>query len=205
MKQPCDMEILSAYLDGEIDLDTVDRVESQIDEDPEARRYIVDAVKATARLRVTLNGTLDERIPDRLLHAVAARGTTGIRKAESRSPLLRIAATLLLVLIGFGSGVHFDRNRKETVSALVPAIPEPYSQVVHKALEYDLSGSIRKWQAPNVSLTVLVTPVKTYRDPRGTYFREYRLEVITEAETNQIRGLAYRDANGIWKTKALIF
>jgi len=205
MKEPCDTKMLSAYVDGEIDLDTVGRIESQLDNDLEARRYVIDAVKATARLRATLNSALDERIPDRLLHAAAVKGTTGIRKAIWRSPLIRIAATVLLVMIGFGSGVFVDRNRQDMTSGFVPAIPEQCGQVVNKSLEYDLSGTIRKWQAPNVSLTVLVTPVKTYRDPRGTYFREYRLEVVTEAETNQIRGLAYRDAHGIWKTKALIF
>lgn len=205
MKQACDTETLSAYVDGEIDLDTVSRIESQLDKDPEARGYVIDAVKAAARLRATLNQVLNETIPERLLNAAAVRGSAGGRKAVWRSPVIRIAATVFLVMVGFGSGVFFDRNRQETAPGFVPAIPEQCSQVVNKALEYDLSGTVRKWQAPNVSLTVLVTPVRTYRDPRGTYFREYRLEVVTEAETNQIRGLAYRDAQGIWKTKALIF
>jgi surface antigen len=49
-----------------------------------------------------------------------------------------------------------------------------------------------------------VTPVKTYRDKNGQYFREFRMEVSTATERRQINGLAYRQ-NGEWKTKAVYF
>ena len=84
MKQPYDTELLSAYVDGEVDLDTAGRIESQLDKDPEARRYIIDAVKASARLCATLNGALDERIPERLFDAAAGRGFAGTRIAVWR-------------------------------------------------------------------------------------------------------------------------
>ena len=50
----------------------------------------------------------------------------------------------------------------------------------------------------------MVTPVKTYRDKNGQYFREYSMEVQTDTERHQINGLAYRK-KGEWKTKAVYY
>jgi hypothetical protein len=198
-------EVLSAYVDGEIDIATAEQVENVLESDPAARRYILEAVKTTVRLRATVNDTLRENIPERLLAAIGPETTTGARRWRRANPIFRIAAMLLLVVAGFGSGVLIYRNGSQAVSAFVPVIPAGYRHVLNQALEYDLSGTIRKWQAPNATVSVLVTPVKTYRDSRGIYFRKYHLEVIMDAERNRIQGLAYRDTNGKWQTKALVF
>ena len=111
----------------------------------------------------------------------------------------------MLGVLGFGIGILVERDVSQNFSGEFSSIPARYKDVVDAALEYNLSGSPRKWQAPNAAVVITVTPVQTYRDKNGVYYREYHLEVATKTEQNRINGLAYRSVNGKWKTKAIFF
>ena len=78
-------------------------------------------------------------------------------------------------------------------------------EVVDAALEFNLSGKPREWRAPRGSIAVKVTPVKTYRNQEGIYYREFKMEVITDTRQSRINGLAYRTTGGKWATKVLYF
>ena len=71
-------------------------------------------------------------------------------------------------------------------------------------MEYNISGEPRQWQSPENQAVIIVTPVKTYRDKNGQYFREFRMEVSTASERRQVNGLAHRQ-KGEWKTKAVYY
>ena len=96
-------------------------------------------------------------------------------------------------------------NKDLPFSAAMAPFPAQYSHVIEEALENNVSGTSRQWQEPRSTLIVDVTPVRTYRDKDGTYYREYRLEVNSANERSQLNGLAYRDVNGRWQTKVLYF
>ena len=119
--------------------------------------------------------------------------------------MLRVAAVLILGVLGFGSGMLLERSTVEQFPAFINPLPEPYREVVDKALEYNLSGTPQEWRAPGGSVAVTVTPVKTYRDKNGVYFREYQMEVTSATQRSQINGLAYRTSKGDWETKAIYF
>jgi surface antigen len=107
--------------------------------------------------------------------------------------------------LGFGSGIFLQRQTVEIVPTVMAPLPAQYSDVINTALEYNLSGKARQWRAPKTSTILTVTPVKTYRDKDGTYYREYKLEIASKTDRSQINGLAYRTLQGRWKTKALFF
>jgi len=205
MNQQFDELTLSAYIDGELDPDTMREVDSFLEQDKSAQKYVLNAVRATARLRSFMNGDLNENIPEHLIAAVRPQSPQKERRKALIHPLLRMAAAILLVLLGFGAGSFLQRDGNGNFAMLTTALPARYSQVVDQALEYNLSGTPREWQAPQSAVIVCVTPVKTYRDRSGLYYREYRLEVRAERESRQIKGLAYRTADGKWKTKAVFY
>ncbi len=205
MNQQFDELTLSAYIDGELDPDTMREVDSFLEQDKDAQKYVLNAVRATARLRSFMNGDLKENIPEQLVAAIRPQPPKEERRKAAINPLLRMAAAILLVLLGFGTGSFLKRDGNGDFSMLTAAMPARYSQVVDQALEYNLSGTPREWHAPRSAVTISVTPVKTYRDGSGLYYREYRLEVRAERESRQIKGLAYRTAEGKWKTKAVFY
>jgi surface antigen len=205
MNQQFDELTLSAYIDGELDPDTMREVDSFLEKDPDAQKYVLNAIRATARLRSSMNADLSEDIPEHLIAAIRPQAAKKQRRSAAGHPLFRMAAAILLVLLGFGAGSFLDRGGNQNLSMLTTALPARYSQVVDQALENNLSGISREWQAPRSAVIVSVTPVKTYRDKSGLYYREYRLEVRAERERQQVKGLAYRTAGGKWKTKAVFY
>ena len=207
MNQQFDEVTLSSYIDGELDPATMREVEAFVEKDPDARKYVLNALKTTARLRGAMNEALHADVPQYLIDAVRSdpvkKGKGG--RILIRHPFLRMAAAVVLVLLGFGAGTILDRQSKDTLPVLSTPLPAIYNHVVDQALEFNRSGISREWQAPRDPFAVTVTPVKTYRDKSGRYFREYRLEISDANERRQISGLAYRTAGGKWKTKAVFY
>lgn len=204
MTRQFDEITLSAYVDGELDPATMREVEAFVETDAEARKYVVNAVKTTARLRSFTNEAMQEAVPERLINVIRPRQKNEKGRRPAFHTLFRMAAAVVLVLLGFGAGSLMLPDGDGKISALVTPFPASYSRVVDEALEHNLSGSPRQWQAPGDPLAITVTPVRTYRDKDGQYFREYRLEVATGTERRQINGLAYRQ-DGKWKTKAVFY
>jgi hypothetical protein len=204
MNRQFDEITLSSYVDGELDPDSMREVEAFIENDANARKYVVNAIKTTARLRQTMNKVIYEEVPEHLIRTILAQRKKDELRFPAFHPLFRMAAALLLVLVGFGVGSFFQTTGNESFSTLSTPFPASYSRVVEEALEHNLSGTPRQWQSPQDQVVITVIPVKTYRDKNGQYFREYRLEVSTEKERRKINGLAYRQ-NGKWKTKAVFF
>jgi len=202
MNSQYDEITLSAYIDGELDSETMHAVEMFIQENDDARRYIFEAVKVNAHLRASMNASLHAEIPQRLMNAV---NKTPAKKSGRFAPLLRIAAAIVLVLVGVGGGTLINSQKDLPFSAVLAPFSTRYSQVIEEALENNVSGTSRQWQEPRSAHSVAVTPVKTYRDKQGIYYREYRLEVTSANESRQLNGLAYRDVDGKWQTKILYF
>ena len=205
MKKTYDETILSAYFDGELDAATMHDVDLFIEKDEAAEKSMLDTVRTTARLRANMNAVLHEEIPQRLLDTLSPQQIARSRRKPVIRNLIRVAAVLILGFLGFGLGSLLERNSGEHFPAVIAPLPAPYGDVVDAALEFNLSGTPREWQAPRAAVAITVTPVKTYRDKSGVYYREYKLEVATGTEHSRINGLAYRTGNGKWKTKVLYF
>jgi len=207
MNQQFDEVTLSSYIDGELDPATMREVEAFVEKDPDAKKYVLTVLKTTARLRGAMNEALHADVPRHLIDAVRSypveKGKSG--RTLIRHPFLRVAAAVVLVLLGFGAGTILDRQGTNQLPVLSAPLPAIYSDVVDQALEFNRSGISKEWQRPQDPFAVTVTPVKTYRDKRGRYFREYRLEFSDANEHRQISGLAYRTAGGKWKTKAVFY
>ena len=205
MNHKFDERTLSAYVDGELDPETMRDVEVFVASDANARTYVVNAVRTTARLRALTNEVLHAEVPEHLVSAIRSQPVAKEGRKFRAQPFFRMAAAILLVLAGFGAGSIIQRDGKEQIPLLSTPLTSQYGHVVEQALEYNLSGTPREWQAPQGPVIVMVTPVKTYRDKAGLYYREYRLEVSARQERLQVNGLAYRTANGKWKTKAVFY
>ena len=119
--------------------------------------------------------------------------------------LFRIAAAIVLVLFGYGAANLFMNNQLKQLRVAVAPVLQQYSHVVDAALEHNLSGNPRRWSEPQQPTIIMVTPVKTYRDRKNIYYREYRLEILADDQRQQVSGLAYRSGSGKWITKALFF
>ncbi|UZP67522.1 hypothetical protein N1030_00725 [Desulfovibrio mangrovi] len=206
MNRTFDEMELQAYIEGELDLQEMARNDALIAQDEQAREYVIKTVRSVAMLKAEMNRVLDEPIPLRLLEAVR---TTHQEKGARGGwfQLSRIAAMFLLAAIGFGGGLLVERNEVEHERAplLMGYVPSQFNNVVMDALEHSVRGTSREWVSADQSKAVKVTPVGTYRDSKGGYYRQYVMEMTMERERQILTGLAYRAPDGQWKTRSLQF
>ena len=204
MNQKFDDITLSSYVDGELDPDSMQEVEAFLESDADARKYVVNAIRTTARLRESMNQVLYEEVPENLINAILpAKKKEGWRSTVLK-PMFRMAAAVALIVIGFGAGWFAPISEEKPAFSMPTPFPASYNKVLHDAMEHSLSGASRQLQFPENQALIIVTPVRTYRDKNGLYFREFRMEVSTATERRQVNGLAYRQ-KGEWKTKAVYF
>jgi len=204
MNRKFDDITLSAYVDGELDAESMRAVEAFIESNAEARSYVINAMRISARLRGELNHVLHEPVPEHLVDTIMSQPETKGRQSGLFQPLWCMAASVVLILLGFAAGWLIPANPGEQAFTLPTPFPAGYNRVVQDAMEYNLSGAPRQWQSPENEAVVVVTPVKTYRDQNGQYLREFRMEVSTPTQTRQVNGLALRQ-KGVWETKAVYF
>ena len=203
MKPKKNEALLSAFLDGELDAAAMSEADLLLEKEETAKAYVLETVRATAFLRANMKGVLQEESPKRLLDTLDKRKISRFSKLPAFPSLIRMAAILVLGFLGFGSGVLMERSTVDRFPVLINPLPAAYCEVVDKALEYNLSGTPQKWRAPGGKIDVTVTPVKTYRDKNGIYYREYQMEVASGTDRSKIKGLAYRKLKGEWETKTL--
>jgi hypothetical protein len=205
MTRQFDETTLSAYLDGELDNAAMQEVDEFLQQDAKAREYVLNAARSAAFLKSASNAILHAEVPEHLVAAVKSHGDSGGRPGPAVRTVFRIAAAIILVLLGYGAGNLLMNNQVGQLPITVAPVLKQYAHVVDDALEHNLSGTPRKWSEPQTPTMIMVTPVKTYRDSKNIYYREYRLEVIAENQHQQVDGLAYRSSGGKWITKALYF
>ena len=70
MYQKFDDITLSSYVDGELDPESMREVEAFLESDSDARKYVVNAVRTTARLRESMNKVLYEEVPEHLINTI---------------------------------------------------------------------------------------------------------------------------------------
>jgi len=204
MKRNLDDTTLSAFIDGELDSVTAVEVSRLIDGDSRAKKYILNCVLNTALLKSGLNAVLHEEVPQRLVDTIRGDLPADSQRRKIVTNFYRAAAAIVFVLLGYGIAFFDGRGGSNGPLEIAPLLNR-YGHVLDAALENNLSGTPGKWQEPGASMTVTVTPVRTYRNAGNQYFREYRLRISNGAGRQDVSGLAYRTDGGRWKTKMLIF
>ena len=98
-------EIINAYLDGELDAATADRVEAYLASDPAARERYQAYQAQNEALQRYYAPVLDEPVPDHLLATVQSPGETTNQARPRMHPLFSLAmASSLAMAIGLGAG-----------------------------------------------------------------------------------------------------
>jgi len=220
---------LIAYVDGELDMETVREVEARLAHDENARQYVEHLRALAALARVAFNDTLHEPVPQRLKDAILARrpdapaaprtaggaenvvafqprGASTVRYAMPGG--LAAAAAVAFLVLGLGGGYTYSEsssNKAMQLAALsLQQDRSAMDQALNQALEVNMSGNALTWNNPDTGRSAAITPVRTYQDKSGKFCREYRKDVTSGEQTETTFGLACREGQGTWKTRYLI-
>jgi hypothetical protein len=198
-----DQLTLSAYMDGELDRQTMSEVERYLDNDAEARRFVLEAMRTTVLLRAGSNEALHEPVPTRLQNVFADPPLRSSLWQGLDFPGLKLAAAFALVVVGVGLGLIFQPTADPVGQLPSFQLPSAYRQVISQSLETHLSGDPLAFDLNAAGHRIVITPIKTYRDKNGQYYRRYTMELISGDSQRTYRGMAYRTGRSDWRTTAL--
>lgn len=194
---------LSAYMDGELDRKTMQKVEAFLDRDREARHFVLNSMRATVLLRAGSTDAMVEPVPDRLRAIAAGAATFRLPRLEAWFRMTKLAAAFALVVIGAGIGFLLKPGAKSLPQHPFHLLPAAYQRAINQSLESHLSGKALALDLKADRLRIVVTPIKTYRNKDGQFYRGYTMELISGDEKQTFRGLAYRSGRSDWRTTAL--
>lgn len=189
-------EVLMAYADGELDVNTRTQVEDAIAADPEIARRVAEHKALRDSLRCTYDKVLEEPVPDRLLAVARQRAASqaGVvvplrPPKRARAPSLpqwgAIAASFVVgaLVWHFGVELYSPAPLAERNGQLLA------SGVLDKALSTQLVQEQQAQSAVQIGVS--------FRSKSGNYCRTFQLR-----DGNNLTGLACREADK-WKLQVL--
>lgn len=205
-------EQLSAYLDGELDDVTSDRIERLAAGDPETRARLEALSTVDARIVDALLVDLEDPALARLAARVIPNMGNSVvsldarrRRATSLStarPFVPAAiAASLALLLGFGGGLLVS-GRDDAASSLVAIGPVPSATELAELLERRPTGkSVAVGSSARPASLVVAT---TFKDKRGRPCREFEASRSHgDTETITSVGVACRN-DGAWTVEGII-
>ena len=194
---------LSAYMDGELDPQTMQSVERYLDNDAAARRFVIEAMRTTVLLRAGSNAALHEPVPHRLQNVFASPREKRRLWPRGHFPVVKLAAAFVLVVVGVGLGLIFQPTADPSGQLSFFQPFSAYRQIISQSLETHLSGEPLGRDLDTAGERIIITPIKTYRHKDGQYYRGFTMELISGDAQQTYRGMAYRMGKSDWRTAAL--
>jgi anti-sigma factor RsiW len=166
-------DMLSAYVDGELDAAAIAEVEQLLAQDPQARRTVETHRETSALLRAAFAEPLFNPGAERLLHTPPPRRTT------PRSIATAIAASVLACIIGFGGGLLWSGHDGNPRMALLDEVTE-YHQVFSRETTHLVEvpasqpDEIRRWLGHRIERRLDIPDLTQ----AGLAFSGARLQVV---------------------------
>lgn len=208
---------LVAFVDGELDPVEAFAVEAVLRYDPAAAARAQALRESASLLRSAFGELAETSVPERLLAVVGQSPRPYVasdprrigRTPSGGYPIwMRIAATLALLVVGASGGwagaEFWGRSgaRHDDGIAVDPAMLAARGELVQATLESTKSGASNIWRDPRGNTTLVVAPMRTFRDEEERFCREFRETVTRDGVRTLLRhGVACRNPRGLWNTR----
>ncbi len=206
-----DEGLLNAYIDGELDQKERGEIERQLESDPVAARYVKQIGNMDRLVRSALDEAVAQPLSRSLLRSVDALNT---RSEQNRSPVrwqqpsVALAASLLLLALGFGAGLFTAERQFSLQLAMAENIRsqalEEVGKTLNQVLEHSPSGQAVDWQSEQYDVSAQLIPVRTLKTADQRYCREYREILIIDGQREERHGLSCRTGKENWETRLLV-
>lgn len=204
-----DEATIVAYADGELDAEATRAVEAALAEDPNAQALARELIVSAGLVRAAFAGCLGEPLPKRLVDAAGRMPGDGAADAPEKKrrrpwwaePVTALAASVALLVVGFGGGFVYWRDAPAGESSQVAAAAEEATagdRIFEEALENKLSGTTVSWKDAARGIDITVTPIRTYKRADGGYCRQYRVDRTFDGRRQIETGIACRTTAGQW-------
>lgn len=202
---------LNAYIDGELTEQEMQALEQALKTDETASDYVRRSRKYMELGRKALEVASQKPISGELQDVL---NKLKDRDAEEKSPLIQshpyfaIAASLLLLITGYGLGVisterGFQQQRLAAETIREYTRKEVRSEL-NRVLEYTPSGTSVVWKSETHDVSAELLPLRTLKTPDSRYCREFREVLLIDGVKEVRQGLSCRVGEKQWETRMIL-
>ncbi len=186
---------VSMFLDGELPNSEMNKVEKMIDNNDDAKAFIINTAKANAYSKSFFRDETDANeiiLPDN-------------NRKFSFKFMLQAASIVFLLGIGILMG-NIIYGRSASNIALTDNIINPaYQNALNTVLENYKSGVPYIGRIPELDIQITIIPEKTYKFNDRYYVRKFVITHGLSDKNMDIKGFAERKSKELWKIKTLAF
>ena len=202
---------LNAYIDGELTEQEVQTLERALKIGDVASDYVNKLNKYMELGREALDMAAQKPISGELRDVLDRLKT---RDVAEKSPLIQnhpyfaIAASLLLLITGYGLGVVSTERGFQQQMLASEAIRE-YTRIevrseLNRVLEYTPSGTSVNWKSDTHDVSAELLPLRTLKTPDSRYCREFREVLLIDGVREMRQGLSCRVGEKQWETRMIL-
>lgn len=202
---------LNAYIDGELTEQEMQALEQALKTDETASDYVKKSRKYMELGRKALEVATQKPISGELQGVL---NKLEDRDAEEKSPLIQshpyfaIAASLLLLITGYGLGVISTERGFQQQMLAAETIREYTRKEVrselNRVLEYTPSGTSVVWKSETHDVSAELLPLRTLKTPDSRYCREFREVLLIDGVKEMRQGLSCRVGEKQWETRMIL-
>lgn len=202
-----DHQTLMAFVDGELDGETAHEIEARLAGDPQARAIVAMYQETAGVVRSAILPYGHAPVPDHLVDAIrSGKPSNAPHRGTGHHGWGRYAAAmaagLVLTLLGSGGGYLAAEYRFATLQTeqrLRQQAADRYRQdAVQTALTTLVSGKSLDWSSGD-AVEGRIVPIRTFKNKKGQYCREYRDEIIHGERMEVQYAIACRHSDKVWR------
>ena len=206
-----DEMVLNAYVDGELDRETMARIDVDMEVNPKLGEFVKQRMALNERVFASCDSISDMPLSPGLQNVLnrAERGVPQLNQSlwKQNKHWLSLAAGIGLLSVGFVTGYFTGELKMEnhilTQQLHQQSIERELENTYSRVLENTPSGKTVKWVNEATSTTVELMPIRTLQAADKRYCREFK-EVLVIGEEREVRhGISCREGKATWKTRVL--
>lgn len=202
---------LNAYIDGELTEQQMRELERLLKTDDAASGYVRTSNEYMELGREALDAAAQKPISAELqgvLDKLKSRDPAEKNPPIRKHPYFAIAASLFLLITGYGLGVVSTERGFQQQMLAAEAIREYTRKEVrselNRVLEFVPSGTSVNWKSETHDVSAELSPLRTLKTPDSRYCREFQ-EVLLIDGVREIRhGLSCRVGEKQWETRMIL-
>jgi hypothetical protein len=203
-----DEETLNAYLDGELDRETMGQIDDDMRSNLNVRGYIEKRRRLNRLMGSAFDDIMSRPMPQGLERFARSQPYSMEQQRGGWEKIsLALAAGITMLSVGFGAGYFTGETRMEKRMLVletkrVMAVRE-LELASSRALETTPSGQRVLWESPDARAKSELVPVRTLQTKDKQYCREFKEILVIDGEKEVRHGISCREGKAQWKTKVL--
>jgi len=186
-------ELINQYLDGELNKTKAQELEKMIALDKDLQLYLEKIVHLDGLLNAAYEIPKDKSNVQHIAASIPQKkagflnGLSAVNWIQPMAIAASVAAVMVINNFMFtAKGVDLTGIEKQIV------------MIRYNALENKLSNESLSWDDDTKKISVMVTPIKTYKTDKGDFCREYKEVINNQGDVISRRGLACREKKNYW-------